>query len=232
MAIKPSLRFKGTPRTEAGRKKLMSLARELKNKGTEVLTIGAGDPVQFGFINQFLSNALILAAQKGLHMYAYATTFQIDLKHAIAEFEKKYRNVDYSAEDVILTPGVGGAWQVIHYTLLDAGDEMMAFEPSYYFTGPASHLHVFQSKVTPCRTVETTDWKPDFGVRSKQRGDRRRARFRGTDTQKVWLETRELRRFPIRDFRTCHTNLFTLATEPPAREVPTLAGTVFTGDSC
>jgi len=163
MPVMPSqrLRFPGEASKESyERQRLLAFAKKLKDAGKEIITIGEGDPVQFGFVNEFLSNFLAKAAEMKLHMYPYATTYQSDLKHAIAEFEKKHRYANYSAEDIILTPGVAGAFQVLHYALLDPGDEIVTFEPSHYLTGPASYLQYFQSKVKACKTTETDDWSP------------------------------------------------------------------------
>jgi aspartate/methionine/tyrosine aminotransferase len=147
---------------ENERKKLLATAQELKNKGAEIITIGGGDPIEYGFINKYASDALIQVSKKGLHMYSYWTNCLSDLKKAIVEFEKKYRNVDYSHEDIILTPGVAGAFQVIHYALLGAGDEIITFEPTHYLTGPTSYFYIFQSKVVAVCTLEVNDWKPNL----------------------------------------------------------------------
>lgn len=162
MPIKPSSRYKKMSITENGRAKLLTLAKKLQNAGTEILTIGGGDPVQYGFINRYLSNVLIQAAEKGLHMYSYWIDCLSDLKNAITQFEKKHRNVDYNVEDIILAPGVAGAFQVIHYSLLDAGDQVVTFEPTHYVTGPTSYFHIFGSTVTTSRSIEEEDWKPDL----------------------------------------------------------------------
>ena len=148
--------------------KLRALKKEMADLGVDVLSLGAGDPSMHGFENKPLSSALVRAAKEGWNMYPYSTPFEDELKKAVANFEKRERNVEYSSEDIILTPGVAGAFQVLHYTLLDPSDEVLTFEPGHYLTGPSTYMYVFESKVVPCRTIEEKDWEPDLEeMRSK-----------------------------------------------------------------
>lgn len=162
MGVKASSRWKGIlgESTFSGRVKRARAERE--KAGKKVFELYEGDPVLFGYSNQPLSNHLIQAVKEGWHMYPAMTPWRRRLRNAISTFEKRYRNVDYSPEDVILAPGVAGCYQVLHYTLFDAHDEILAIEPTHYLTGPTSYLYYFQSNVISCRSEKTKNWEPDL----------------------------------------------------------------------
>lgn len=168
MTIEPSSRWKKIPAESIFNTKLSAIKAEREKTGRSVLEFVEGDPVLFGHTNQPLSDFLVEAAKEGWHMYPAKTNWRRELTEAISHFERKYRNVYFPPEDVILAPGVAGCFQVLHYTLLDVGDEILAIEPTHYLTGPTSYWHYFSSKVVTCSSEEAKNWDPNLEeLRSK-----------------------------------------------------------------
>jgi aspartate/methionine/tyrosine aminotransferase len=165
ISIKPSSRWVQVARSRNQRgvvSRLRGLRRQLEESGEEVLTLSAGDPPLHGFRNEALSKILARVAEEGWDMYPYATSIAEDLKRAIVEFERRYRNSAYSRNDIVLTPGVAGAFNVLHYSLLDAGDEILTFEPCHYLTGPTEYIDAFRANVLPCTSSEPRNWEPNL----------------------------------------------------------------------
>ncbi len=170
LPVKSSSRFSRIPEgaLNIAKSKLNAVRKELESAGKQIIPIEGGDPTEFGFVNQPLSDALIEAARKGLHRYPHETPYQVELRESIVDFEKKYRGCDYTSDEIILTPGVAGAFQVIHYSLLDAGDEIATFEPCHYLLAPSLHHHILGSKVVSCRSFEEKEWEFDLeGLRER-----------------------------------------------------------------
>jgi len=142
--------------------KVGSIKGELERAGKKVIGLHEGDIPVFGHTNQPLSEYLVQAAREGWHMYPPVTTWPGQLKKAISEFEKFYRYVDYSPDDIILTPGGAGCYQLLHFTLLDPGDELAAIEPAHYLAGPTSYMYCYKSKVVTSSCDEANDWEPNL----------------------------------------------------------------------
>jgi alanine-synthesizing transaminase len=157
--LRPSSRWREMPKPSHFQQELRAVLAE-KKKTDKVLDLTEGDPVIFGHVNQSLSDALIEAANKGLHMYPEQTPWRYELRKAISSFEKRYRNIYYDPEDIIIGPGVAGCFQILHYSLLDAGDEMIVLEPAHYLMGPTSYWYYFQAKVVTSPCSEERDWDP------------------------------------------------------------------------
>lgn len=158
--MRPSSRWKGMPEPSTFQKELRAVMAEKRRAGIRVLDLTEGDPVIFGHTNQSLSDALVEAAREGLHMYPEQTPWRDELRKAISSFEKRYRNMDYDPEDIIIGPGVAGCFQILHYSLLEPGDEIVVVEPAHYLTGPTSYWHYFQAKVVTSPCSEENNWDP------------------------------------------------------------------------
>lgn len=162
---------------ESSRDAFKNAMAERKAAGKEVIALEAGDPVVWGFTHQDLSNHLIQAARDGWHMYPNSTSWEKDLRIAVSEFEKKYRNVEYSPDNIVVAPGVAAVMAVLHYALLDQGDEVVTWDPSHHLTGPTRYWSYFGAKAIPCRTLENEDWKPDLDEMRKKVNRRTKAIF-------------------------------------------------------
>ncbi|NIM44736.1 MAG: aminotransferase class I/II-fold pyridoxal phosphate-dependent enzyme [Nitrososphaeria archaeon] len=162
LGVKPSSRWKNIPLQPTVWTRFRSIKEELERKGKRVIGLYDGDVVLFGHSNPPLSEILAQAAWEGWHMYPSSTTWQSQLRETIAEFERSYRGVKYKVEDVILTPGVSGCYRLLHNTLLDPGDELLALEPAHYLWGPSSYMYCFDSKIVTSGCDEANDWEPDL----------------------------------------------------------------------
>ncbi|MFQ5710457.1 MAG: aminotransferase class I/II-fold pyridoxal phosphate-dependent enzyme [Candidatus Geothermarchaeales archaeon] len=162
MVVKPSVRWKDLPGESEYARRYRDVLSELEKAGKEVVALDDGDVVVYGHTNQPLSEFLVQAAREGWHMYPDIGGWAPRLRNAICEFQKYYNGVYYSPDDLIFCGGVAGCWAVMHYTLLDPGDELVVIEPAHYLWGPSSYLYLFQSRVVTSRCIEEEDWEPDL----------------------------------------------------------------------
>ena len=125
MVVKPSSRWKGMPEPSRFSRELGAIRAEKKKAGVETLDLTEGDPVIFGHVNQPLSKVLVEAAEGGWHQYPEQTPWREELRKAISSFEKRYRGIMYDTEDIIIGSGVASCFQILHYSLLEPGDEIV-----------------------------------------------------------------------------------------------------------
>jgi aspartate aminotransferase len=107
-------------------------ARELQAQGVDVVGFGAGEP-DFD-TPDYIKNAAIEAIRSGKTKYTAASGIP-ELRQAIAEKFKRDNNLDYTAEQIIVT--VGGKHSVYEamQAVLDPGDEVILPTP-YWVTYP------------------------------------------------------------------------------------------------
>ena len=173
--VKPSSRWSGMKEPSSFQKSLSTILSEKKKKGINVIDLTEGDPVIFGHKNQELSKTLIEAAENGWHMYPEQTPYREELKKAISDFEKCYRNVEYNPEDTILGAGVANCFQILHYSLLEPGDEVVIVEPAHYVGGPTSYWHYFQAKAVTSPSLEEEEWEPNTDELRKKINEKTKA---------------------------------------------------------
>jgi len=160
MVVKPSSRWKDLPEPTEFQIKSSFIKTKKKKAGEEIIDFTEGDPVIFGHINQSLSDRLVEAAEGGWHMYPEQSPWRDELRKAISSFERRYRNIEYDPNNIIIGPGVAGCFQILHYSLLEPGDEMVVIEPAHYLLGPTSYWHYFQSRVLTSPCSEEEGWEP------------------------------------------------------------------------
>lgn len=160
MVVKPSSRWKDMPQPTEFQRNLSAIKAEKKKSGEEILDLTEGDPVIFGHTNQQLSENLVEAAAGGWHMYPEQSPWRDNLRKAISSYEKRYRDVEYEPENIIIGPGVAGCFQTLHYSLLEPGDEVVVIEPAHYLLGPTSYWYYFQSRALTSPCSEEEDWEP------------------------------------------------------------------------
>jgi aspartate/methionine/tyrosine aminotransferase len=141
---------------------MSKIAEGMKKEGKKTLIMYEGDPVIFGHINQPLSDYLIEAAKKGLHMYGGMAGVKGPLTKSISNWEKRYRGNEYLPEDIVIGAGVSGCLAIIHDTLLDAGDEIVALAPAHYLGGPTGYFYKYGAKAVASPCVEEDGWQPDL----------------------------------------------------------------------
>jgi aspartate/methionine/tyrosine aminotransferase len=139
----------------------MKRQAEMKKLGKNPIYLTHSDPVAHGHTNQEISKYLIEAAEKGIHSYRSPVS---ELKKAICGWEKKYRFVDYTSNDIIPTGGVAGALMIIHYSVLDQGelDEVVVLNPSHYAWTPRNVLECLGARMVFVPEIEDEEWSPDF----------------------------------------------------------------------
>ncbi len=157
--IKPSSRWIDWPKPSTFDREIAIIKEKMRGK-REILDLTEGDPVIHGHINKKLSELLIEAAKGDWHMYPEQTPWREELRRAIRDFEKRYRKIDYDPDKIIIGPGVAGCFQILHYSLLEPGDEMVVIEPAHYLTGPTSYWYYFGSKIQTCPCDEENCWEP------------------------------------------------------------------------
>lgn len=140
--------------------RLSAIKTKLQRQGKKVIGLHEGDVVVFGHVNPHLSKLLAQAAEEGWDMYSSSTTWIEKLRHAIAEFETVCRRVPCKAEDVFLAPGIAGCYMILHYSMLNAGDEIITVTPSHYPWAPGSYISSLQTKLVQCASDEANGWQP------------------------------------------------------------------------
>lgn len=137
------------------------IVRELSNSGVEIINATVGDPVMHGFTNEDVNKYLIKAVEEGWNMYAHSTPWPSRVRQAIADYEKRMRGSSYSPDDIIITTGTSNSLFILHYAMLDKGDEVIVPNPAHYFTGPTAYFSCFGAKVVPCISHEENNWTLD-----------------------------------------------------------------------
>lgn len=163
MNIKPARRFvldvEETRETAHFFATMGKYAEEFERKGiTYYLILGADLPA-WGYQCKSLQKYLIEAASEGWFFYGGIWDEFID---AILAFEKKFSNLNFSKEDVIPTPGCGGAWNLIHRTLLEPGDEIVTIIPCHYISMMGRVARYLGAEIIPSPCIEEENWEPDI----------------------------------------------------------------------
>lgn len=148
---------------------LAQIRSDLAKSGKKTLELYGADVLEWGHDNKALTEVLIESEKSGYGgHYAQHTNALAEFKKSAAEFQKRYRNVECTPDDIVPVPGIANGWNVIHFCLLDPGDEMLAIGPAHYFWGPSSYLHFYRAKPVSSASDEDNDWEPDIDdLRSK-----------------------------------------------------------------
>jgi len=128
--------------------------------GKKVIVLQGADVNKWGFINPAMLEIMIQTVKEQAKIDKYQKWEEF--RERARNYEKEYRGVDYSLEDVTITAGVGGGLRIIHDFILDPGDEIVAPDPSFYQWAPRSQMRFFKSKAIGFRIDETIEWKPDL----------------------------------------------------------------------
>ena len=160
MVLKPSSRWKDMPQPTKFQRKLNVIKSEKNKAGVKILDLTEGDPVIYDHINQPLSDSLVEAAEGGWHMYPEQSPWRDELRKEISNFEIRYRNIRYDPDDITIGPGVAGCFQILHYSLLEPGDEIIVIEPAHYLLGPTSYWYHFKSRALTSPCSEDEEWDP------------------------------------------------------------------------
>ncbi len=101
-------------------------AKELKAQGKDVVGFGAGEP-DFD-TPENICDAAIDAINNGFTKYTPASGI-IELKEAVSKKFKKYNNIDYTPEQIVISNGGKHSLENIFTVLLNPGDEVIIPAP-------------------------------------------------------------------------------------------------------
>jgi aspartate/methionine/tyrosine aminotransferase len=133
-------------------------AAKLEARGERILKLNIGDPNKYDFDTpDFIKEAVGEAMRNGFNGYSPSSGIP-DLVEAIVRDERSRGN-NIQGEDVVVTHGVTEALQMIFYSAVSPGDEVLIPGPSYppYVT----YVRMVGGIPIPYRTIEEEDWKPD-----------------------------------------------------------------------
>ncbi|MBN1390744.1 MAG: aminotransferase class I/II-fold pyridoxal phosphate-dependent enzyme [Candidatus Thermoplasmatota archaeon] len=140
-------------------------ATELERQGHRILKLNIGDPNKYDFDTPgFIKEAVIEAMGLGMNGYAPSNGIP-ELLDAIRTDERSRGN-DIEKQDIMVTHGVTEALQMLFYSTLMPGDEVLVPGPSYppYIT----YARMRGAIPVPYRTIEEEGWIPDVDdIRSK-----------------------------------------------------------------
>lgn len=134
--------------------KMTQKSRELKAKGNDVIALTLGEP-DFN-TPQNVKNAAIKAVEKNMTRYTPVPGYQ-ELREAIAKKFKRDNNLNYTAEQIVVS---NGAKQSITNTILclvNPGDEVIV--PSPYWVSYPEIVKLAGGKVVDIKTNVDTDFK-------------------------------------------------------------------------
>ncbi len=127
------------------RTKMLEIAAGLN----DVIAMGRGDP-DF-HTPKHIVDAAIKAIQDNQHHYTHPAGLP-QLREAIADTLKRENNLDYSAEEIIVTAGVQESIMLCMLALVNAGDEVLITSPR--FTTYDTAVHMCGGKPVPVPTYE------------------------------------------------------------------------------
>lgn len=113
--------------------KFAQVAGEMRAQGKEIISLGLGEP-DFK-TPDYVVEATMKAMQDGFTHYS-ATQGWPELRNLIAEDCNRSYGSDYTANDVIVTPGIKSAVYFSLAAILEPGDEIILISP-YYVSYPA-----------------------------------------------------------------------------------------------
>ncbi|HOS70127.1 MAG TPA: pyridoxal phosphate-dependent aminotransferase [Bacillota bacterium] len=135
---------------------VLARAKALEDQGKHVVHFEIGEP-DFN-----TPKNIVEAAKKALdENYTHYSPSQgyLPLREAIAEYVKKYKNVDASPDEVVVVPG---GKPVMYYTfmaLVNAGDEVIYPNPGFPIY--ESLIHFLQAVPVPVNIKEENDFRLD-----------------------------------------------------------------------
>ncbi len=140
-----------------------SIAEDISRSGKKPVKVYGADVLDWGHKSEEITDVLAKAVKEGWGgHYMGHTSLLPELKKAFAGFEREQRGVDCDEDDIIPVSGIGPGWSLLHYSLLEPGDEMVCLQPAHYFWNPATQLRQYGAKAVGADTIEDGDWRPDI----------------------------------------------------------------------
>lgn len=119
-------------------------ARELKRRGERIISLGIGEP-DFE-VPQDIVESTVDALKSGFDKYSDPQGI-LSLRTAIAEKLKNENKISVDPDQIIVTPGAKAAIFLALMTILESGDEVINFTPSYVSYVPQIKIAEYASKV-------------------------------------------------------------------------------------
>lgn len=141
-------------------RELVPIAKSLEKKGVKIIYLNIGDPLKYDFKTpEHIIEAYYEAARKG-HNYYSESQGILELREAIAKFEKRVNGVDIDPDYVVITNGVAEAINFVIRAFINPGDEVLVPSPSYpsYLGAP----YLYYGEPIEYRCVEDERWRPDI----------------------------------------------------------------------
>ncbi len=98
------------------------------NQVDEVIALTIGEPM-FNTPNQVKEAAIFAINDDNTKYPSYQG--MLELRQSIISFEKKFQNIDYSIDEVLVTQGASGALFTALGAILNPDEEVIIFDPSY-----------------------------------------------------------------------------------------------------
>jgi aspartate aminotransferase len=126
-----------------------SKAKELKAKGVDIISFGAGEP-DFD-TPEFIKEACIKALKEGKTKYAPSAGIP-ELREAISEKFFKENKVNYQPSEVVISAGAKNILFLLFMLLIEEGDEVLL--PTPYWVSYVSQIKLFGGKPIEVPTLE------------------------------------------------------------------------------
>jgi len=162
MTLKPAKRFSEPAAFPVFDEKVKSLIADYDRRGKEYFRLYGADMPLTGHRNYAATEILVQAVKEGWDYYPSETDCLHDFQEAVTVFQKRFRDVSYSPEEILPVAGDASGWQVLHNVILEPGDEIVALEPAHYLWGPASQMYYLGSRIVQVPMVEKNEWEPDL----------------------------------------------------------------------
>lgn len=121
---------------------------DIVSESKDVISLGVGEP---DFITPWdIRDAGIQAIKKGYTQYT-SNKGLLELRKEISEYLKFKFNIDFSADDIIITVGASEAIDLSLRAVVDEGDEILIPDPSYVSYKPCVELAGGIPVSVPCQ---------------------------------------------------------------------------------
>jgi aspartate/methionine/tyrosine aminotransferase len=135
-------------------------ARALEKKGIKILKLNIGDPCAYDFDSPpHLKEAIEKATKDGWNGYTPSEGYP-ELLEAIAGRELERNGVKYESEDLCVTAGITESIQLLYFSALNPGDEILIPGPTY--PQYISSTPLVNARPIAYHTIEAKGWLPDL----------------------------------------------------------------------
>jgi len=130
-------------------------ARELKEKGVDVISLSLGEP-DFK-TPDVIKQAAKKAIDEDFSYYTHVSGY-VELRQAIAKKLKRDNNLDYTAENIVVSTGAKQSIANVVFSLINSGDEVLV--PAPYWVSYVEIIKLAEGKPVLIPTTIENDFKP------------------------------------------------------------------------